>query len=133
MGGDSSSGEALKQRESGLLGKLKRFQVKGGNAWEDVIGMAARVQNAFGRASAPKSARWVCRWSDAEIRNDAEVVKNVKEMRELMGDEQALREVAGVFGWDELQIQKILTQKRGQMASALSALNVPGFDQFGEM
>ena len=37
--------------------------------------------------------RWVCRWQDAESRNDAEVVANVKLMRELMGDEQALREV----------------------------------------
>jgi hypothetical protein len=129
MGGDSASGEAIKQRETGLVGKIKRFQIKGGNAWEDVLSLAANIQNAFGTTSAPRVGRWVCRWQDAESRNDAEVVANVKLMRELMGDEQALREVAGVFGWDETQIQKIMAQKSMQMVNALAAL--PNFDSFG--
>lgn len=129
MGGDSASGEAIKQRETGLVGKIKRFQIKGGNAWEDVLALAATIQNAFGATNAPRVGRWVCRWQDAESRNDAEVVANVKLMRELMGDEQALREVAGVFGWDETQIQKIMAQKSMQMANALASL--PGYQGFG--
>ncbi len=129
MGGDSASGEAIKQRETGLVGKIKRFQIKGGNAWEDVLSLAANIQNAFGTTSAPRVGRWVCRWQDAESRNDAEVVANVKLMRELMGDEQALREVAGVFGWDETQIQRIMVQKQRATVNALAAL--PNFDSFG--
>jgi hypothetical protein len=131
MGGDSASGEAIKQRETGLVGKIKRFQIKGGNAWEDVLSLAANIQNAFGTTSAPRVGRWVCRWQDAESRNDAEVVANVKLMRELMGDEQALREVAGVFGWDETQIQKIMAQKSMQMVNALASL--PSFESFGNV
>lgn len=130
MGGDSASGEAIKQRETGLVGKVRRFQIKGGNAWEDVLALAANVQNAFGRTGAPKSTRWVCRWKDAEIRNDAEVIKNVKDTRDLMGDEQALREVAGVFGWDETQIQRIMAQKQRATVNALAAL--PTYQNFGD-
>jgi hypothetical protein len=52
-------------------------------------------------------------------------------MRELMGDEQALREVAGVFGWDETQIQKIMAQKSMQMVNALASL--PSFESFGNV
>jgi len=131
MGGDSSSGEALKQRETGLLGKLKRFQVKGGNSWEDVMALAARVQKAFGTGvSMPKVTRWSCHWQDAEIRNDSETIKNVKEVADLIGDEQALREIAPVFGWDEDKINQIMAAKRSQQADAFAALgsSLPNFD-----
>ena len=94
-----------------------------------MLSLAANIQNAFGTTSAPRVGRWVCRWQDAESRNDAEVVANVKLMRELMGDEQALREVAGVFGWDETQIQRIMVQKQRATVNALAAL--PNFDSFG--
>lgn len=132
MGADSSSGEALKQREVGLLGKIKRFQVKGGNAWEDVLAVAARVQNAFGSTSAPTVKRWVCKWEDAEIRNDAVVIENAIKVADRVGDEEFLRMIAPTQQWDEAHIQKILAQKRAATANALAALggNVPGFESF---
>lgn len=126
--GDTASGESLKQREVGLLGKVKRFQVKGGNAWEDVMRVAVNVQNAFGGRAAPTVKRWACKWENAELRNNKEVVENVVKLWDRIGDEQGLREIAPVFKWDETQIQKILTQKRAQMVAALA--NLPGFDNF---
>lgn len=130
MGGDSSSGEALKQREIGLLGKVKRFQVKGGNAWEDVMKMAVAVQNAFGKSNPPPVKRWTCHWEDADIRNDAEVIKNAKEMRETVGDREFLRLVAPVWGYDQQKIDAIMAEKAQQQALALASLPLPGFDNF---
>jgi len=133
MGGDSASGESLKQREIGLLGKVKRFQVKAGNAWEDVMKMAATVQNAYSpTARAPQVKRWVCRWEDADIRNDAEVITNAIKMRELVGDKEVLRLVAPVWGYTAQQIDAIMAEKRLAQADQLAALagNLPGFDNF---
>jgi len=134
MGGDSASGEALKQREIGLLGKVKRFQVKAGNAWEDCMRLAATVQNAYStQRPAPAVKRWTCRWEDADIRNDAEVIANAIKMRELVGDKEVLRLVAPVWGYTAQQIDAILAEKRVQMAQSLAAMrggNLPNFDEF---
>lgn len=131
MGGDAASGESLKQREIGLLGKVKRFQVKAGNAWEDVMKMAAIVQNAYSPSSrAPAVKRWVCRWEDADIRNDAEVIANAIKMRELVGDKEVLRLVAPVWGYTAQQIDAILAEKRAQVAQSLAAMTGGGLDNF---
>lgn len=132
MGGDSSSGEALKQREIGLLGKVKRFQIKGGNAWEDVLRVAANVQNAFGGSAAPAVKRWTCKWEDADIRNDAEVIDNAVKMREIVGDREFMRLVAPVWGYDQQKIEAILAEKRVQQSESLAMLGgqLPGFDNF---
>ena len=132
MGGDNASGEALKQREVGLLGKVERFQVTGGNAWENTLMMAAAVQQAFGLSKPPVAARFNTKWKTAAIRNDTDVIKNVKEAAQWIGDEEALRQIAPVFGFDEDKIQRLLQQLKAQKAADLSAMggNVPGFNQF---
>lgn len=110
MGGDNQSGEALKQREVGLLGKVRKFQVKGGNAWEDVMAMGHRVQTAGfkGAQKAPPVKRFNCQWMKAEVRNDTEVVKNAKEVRPDLSREDYLKTVAPVFGWDDKQIKAMV-------------------------
>lgn len=134
MGGDNASGEALKQREVGLLGKIRRFHVRGGNSWEDVMTMAAAVQRAFGRRQPPASDRWWTRWEEAEMRNDAEVVANALSVRELVGDRETLRLVANVFDYDDSDVDRVLKERDAQTAQALSALmaNQPNFDRFGD-
>jgi hypothetical protein len=132
-GGDNSSGEALKQREIGLLGKIKRFQVRGGNRWEDVMSMAARLQGAFGTMAAPASGRWWTRWEDAELRNDSEIIDNAGKVRELVGDRETLRLVANVYDYDDTDIDRILAERAEQTAGALNALlaSQPRFDALG--
>jgi hypothetical protein len=123
MGGDSQSGEALKQRETGLLGKARRCQIKLGNAYEDMMSYAVVVQRSYGN-DAPPDTRWQCNWNDAEIRNDVEFVKGVKEVADIMGEEQAIRELATVYKWDEAKIAKILQQKQdGAVNTLVGALN----------
>lgn len=127
MGSDNASGEALKQREIGLLGKVKRFQVKAGNAWEDVFGYAARVQAAFSNQQPPAFERFTCQWQDAELRSDTETVDNVLKVADRIGERETLRLLAPVFGWDADKIEQIMAEKQSDRSAALASLPLPGF------
>jgi hypothetical protein len=127
MGSDTASGEALKQREIGLLGKVRRFQVKAGNAWEDWVVLAHRVQRAFGKETPPQYQRLYARWRDAELRNDKEIIENVLAVADRIGEYETLRQLAGVFGWDESKIGELLAEKQQDRLAGLSLLPLPGF------
>ena len=120
MGSDNASGEALKQREIGLLGKVKRFQIKGGNRWEDTLKLAARVQTAFGAQNAPDFKTITAQWADAELRNDKTIGESAKILADLGYAEEALRAMAPVFGWDEAKIINILAQKLANDSAKLT-------------
>jgi len=121
MGGDSASGEALKQREISLLGKVKRFQISGGNFWEDVIALAHRVETAYGKAL-PPYARFNCKWTNAEIRNDTAVVESAVKAAPYMGQRETLRQLAPVYGWDGTDIDRIMQEKQEDAAASLSGV-----------
>jgi hypothetical protein len=129
MGSDSSSGESLKQREIGLLAKVKKLQVKFGNVWEDVFAFAVKVQQAFGAAQPPAVTRFDCKWQEAQMRNDAEVISNVVAVRDAVGEREFLRLIGGVFGYDEARVEQIMTEKRREMMGRLGAMveQIPGF------
>lgn len=121
MGGDNASGESLKQREVGLLGKVRKFQVKGGNAFEDLMMMAAHVADTFAKTNRPPTIeRFNCVWMKADIRSDIDVVKAVKDMAGLMGDKQALKELKPVFGWDDATVDAIMMQKDAESTARLN-------------
>jgi hypothetical protein len=130
MGGSSSSGEALKQREVGLIGKVKRAQTRTGNAWEDSIRMASRIQAAYGTA-AQDSKIWRAKWQDASPRNDTDVIANALAVREIVGDQETLRLVGPVFNYDEKKIRDLMAEKDEDAAKTMNQLNLPGFEQFG--
>jgi hypothetical protein len=111
MGGDNASGESLKQREIGLIGKAKRFQIKIGNRWEDAIKLGARVQSAFG-SNPPSFSAVSTQWDEVELRNDQEVIEHGKVLAEMGLIEESLRQMAPVFGWDEDKIPALLAEKR---------------------
>jgi len=133
MGSSASSGEALKQREIGLLGKVQRFQVKAGNCWEDVIKLAWRVQAAFG-STPPELGTVNCIWKPGEVRNDTEVIANAQVLAEMGFVEEALRQMAPVFEWDEKKIQALIDEKNAGMVNRLGMLtglnNQPNFENF---
>jgi len=130
MGGSLSSGEALKQRETGLIGKTRRAQTRFGNAWEDVVRLAARLQTAYGN-KAPESKIWRAVWQDASPRNDSEVIDNALKVRELVGDEETLNLIGKVLGYDQAKIKMILAQKDAAAEKSLSQMPLPGFENFG--
>lgn len=70
-GADVPSGEALKQLESGLVTRAVKRQRVWGQAWEDVLHLALRVQNAFGASvTAEDEPRIEVQWADPETRNE---------------------------------------------------------------
>lgn len=118
MGSSASSGEALKQREIGLLGKIKRAQISFGNAWEDTLALAHRVQSAFGEQP-PAYEYFATQWRNPEIRNTKDLIDNALKLRPLIGDEAALHIVAGEFGWNESEIEQMLQQRRTEQQQEL--------------
>lgn len=131
---DSASGEALKQHEIGLIGKVERFQSRAGNAWEDAIMLAHRVQSAYGVGQPPAYKRFTASWKSAELRDDTKVVDNVLKVKDLVGTRQSLRWLADVFeNLDEATIEKIMTESSkdksgllGQIMTARSGVGGAG-------
>lgn len=128
----ATSGEALKQREIGLLGKAKRFMVRAGNSWEDCAAMAWRVEATFAPEQPPVYRRFYARWRSPEIRNDEAVVKNAMALREVVGDRQTLRLVAPIYDLDEDSIEKIMQEKTDEAARRISVAGglLPTFENF---
>jgi hypothetical protein len=114
--GDNASGEARKQAEIGLLGKIARFQTKIGNAWEDVATLSARVASAFGAPSVtvPERALWRTAWKSSKLRNEAEVIEQAGQLRDLVGLAESLRLIGDVYGWDEAKVQQVLAEREAE-------------------
>lgn len=129
MATSDASGESLKQREIGLLGKVNRFQVKIGNRWEDLIKLSARVQVAFG-GSVPLFENVSTKWDSAEIRNDAQVIQNAQVLDKMGYHEEALRQMAPVFDWDEDKIQQLLQERQSREAQQIAntVASLPDFE-----
>lgn len=132
MGGDNASGEALKQREIGLLGKVKRFQIKAGNSWEDVVRLGHRIQTAYGAEQPPALDRLYCRWANPEIRNHKETVENANLIQPNVDQRTYLEAVAPVYGWDDAKMDEILALKQAEEQQRVDQLGaaLPRFDAF---
>lgn len=130
MGGDSQSGEALKQREVGLIAKVENAQTRLGNAWEDVMRIAQGVQNAYGNTKVPDSAGWSAIWADAEIRNQQDTLNFAMLLKDWGYEREALRQLADVGGFDEAKIERLQQERREDSGLAIQQLALPGFAEF---
>jgi hypothetical protein len=122
--GDNASGESLKQREIGLIGKLKRFQIKAGNSWEDVMMAAWRAQAAYGKKQPPAVTRFNTQWADAEIRNDSETIADALAILKQLGagfNEEFLNMIAPVQKWDAAKVADIAKKLADQQAQRTQA------------
>jgi hypothetical protein len=137
MGSDSQSGESLKQREVGLLGKVGRAQVQVGNAWEDLTKLSARIQNAFGEKNAPEIIEAVTRWKDAQIRNDGEILTSADWYWNKGFHRESLRVMSqsSLANHTEKDIDRLLAERRADMEEDMTAKapDVPGFEQFAPL
>lgn len=70
FGWEGASGESLKQREIGLIGKARRFQIKAGEAWSRAFAIGARIEAAYGAGSPPVGARFKVRWMPVDVREE---------------------------------------------------------------
>lgn len=127
--GANASGESLKQMEIRLIGRIQRAQVYWGNAWEDVIRLAARIEETFG-FSPPASAKWRCMWKDAEPRNDAVLIDTALKLQPYLSEREFLRLVAPIYGWDEAKIEEIMSERTQERTRSIQAAGafLPRFD-----
>lgn len=133
-GGDTSSGEALKERQNDLVGKVKRCQVNFGNSWEQTAKIMWRVQAAFGTAAPPEYNKVSAKWRSAELRDESKVVDNALKIADRVDEETFLTVVAPVYGWDNSKVTKIISARQGDAGARIAAMagNLPGFgQQFG--
>lgn len=124
--GATISGEALKQLEIGLLGKIRRAHISFGNAWENVAAMAHRVQSAYGTQAPPAVTTWSAQWKTAAIRDDAQVVASALSIADRVDERTFLEMIASVWNWDDAKIDAILDARRGDQATRLAQLGVGG-------
>lgn len=128
--GASQSGEALKQRESMLLGDIRRAHVTLGGAWERLLTLAAKVQNAYGSKQAPTPRRWRVNWKAAEVRNDMERAAIIERVaKHLEGSDEVVNQIGALLELDDARIGEIKAQMEESKSGALNAVlaRMPGY------
>lgn len=118
------SGEAKKQREEGLLGKVRRAQVGIGNAWEDALKLAWDIQSTYS-SKPPAYKEFTAKWGSSEVRNNTEIIANAILIREFIPREEFYRIIAPVYGWDESTIKKMTTDMDAEQEARTARLGVP--------
>lgn len=118
------SGEAKKQREEGLLGKVKRAQVGIGNAWEDAVKLAWQIQATYSSAP-PAYEEFTAKWASSEVRNNTEVIANAMLIREFIPYIDFLRIIAPVYGWSEMTIKEMVTTKQDEDEARMARMSLP--------
>jgi len=134
MGGDSQSGEALQERRIGQLGKVTAAQVRLGNSWENVALLAHRLQTIYGNEPPPAAGHFDTRWKNAELRNDANVLKLAEMLFKWGFEREALRRLSQLPGiqYSDEDIAALMEEKAADATAKLGQAvgNVPDFGGF---
>jgi hypothetical protein len=107
------SGEALKQLEIGLIGKVYRFQQQNTDAIKELVELTAEVQNAFripDMGSAPVFDAVSLTWKSPEILDQTAQIAALTSMRTqapgLWSDDFYRAKIGGLLGMSQTEIQK---------------------------
>jgi len=128
MGGDVQSGEALKQREIGLIAKARTAQIVSGNVWERLVILAHSVEEAFG-PTPPQIETTNTIWSEINVRDTAQIVDNVVKIGDWLDSETRLKELEPAMDYGIADIPNIIEAKRDESSAVLGQLALPGFDR----
>lgn len=102
--GGAPSGESLKMAEAGLVKKARRRMVTFGNAWEDTIKLAARLERTFGIETFNPKSFVETLWQDPESRNEEAHLLGLQSKQALgVPRRQLWREM----GYDDAQIAQM--------------------------
>jgi hypothetical protein len=126
MGGQPS-GEALKTAEAPLVAKIRDRQIVYGNAWEDAMRLAVRLQNANAeqQIELPDTGYSVV-WEPAESRPDPlEQIETVN-AKEGISRHQRLRE----YGYDDEEIERMDAEREQEEADLAEGM-AQAFDRGG--
>lgn len=130
------SGEALKQLEIGLIGKIVRFQRQNTDAIKALIMLTAEIQNAFrieGLGNAPVIEDVMVTWQNPEILDVTSQIAALTQMRTsapgLWSDDWYRAKIGGLLGMSQADVAKqaeeIKVQKREQLRTRINSVRVP--------
>jgi hypothetical protein len=129
------SGEALKQLEIGLIGKIQRFQIQNVDAIRELIQITAEIQNAFntGLGSAPSFEKVSVTWKSPEILDVTAQIAALVAMRAqaagLWSDEFYRGKIGGLLGMSQNEVKSeadaVKKQKAEALRSRVNAARVP--------
>lgn len=132
----SLSGEALKQLEIGLIGKIIRFQHQNTDAVRELIQLTAEIQNAFrieGLGNAPDIPQVAVAWKSPEILDVTSQVAALVQMRtsapNLWSDDWYRAKIGGLLGMSQNDITKqadeVNKQKKEQLRNKVNTVRMP--------
>ncbi len=131
LGGGGQSGEALKQLDVRLQGKIEGAQVTFGNSYEDMVKLAAWQQSIFGSKMPPEIKSVNAQWKNAEMRNNADVLALFKLLNDAGYEEEALRTLgkSSLVNYGPDDIKRIMGEKAVGVAQKMveAAGNLPDF------
>lgn len=130
------SGEALKQLEIGLIGKIIRFQRQNTDAVKVLIQLTAEIQNAFrieGLGSAPEIESVAVTWQSPEILDVTSQVATLTQMRTsapgLWSDDWYRAKIGGLLGMSQsdiaAQAEEVKKQKRETLKNRINSVRAP--------
>ena len=129
LSGNYPSGEALKTAEAGLVHKVKQRQTGLGNSWEDVMKLAARLQNTFGTGGLPDEHSIATIWADPETRNEEAHIQALATKKEKLGIPQ--KQIWREMGYTAEQIGQMEQDKQDEKVADtnIGAEILRGFNQ----
>lgn len=131
----TASGEARKQAEAGLIGKVLRFTRRAGNVIENALAYAWQIAQVYAvRADdrPPEYDSIAAVFRSPELRDEAAIVANVVALYKegIIGQQQALRMAGQVYGWDDAEVARIVEERlteQSQQVTALAGIAMPAF------
>ena len=124
------SGEALKQLEIGLLGKIERFQRQNTDAVKELIEMTAEMQNIFEGENAPAIDDIRVVWKPAEILDVNARISTMITTREkapgLFTDEFYIERIGSLLGMSQADIKEEVEKAQSQQGMLFEALTGGG-------
>lgn len=125
------SGDALKQLETGLIGKVQRFQRENTGAIRSLIELTAQIQNAFntGMGSAPELDNISVNWASAEILDVSNAITSILDIASrkpnLFSDNFLRQRIGSLLGMTQAQIAQeaeMVKPDAGQLVEAQARL-----------
>lgn len=109
---DNLSGEAFSARESTLVGKLRAAQSSLSATWEQVFDLAWEVEDAYSTTRPPLYTRARTRYADPASRSEHKVIASAVAIANTgrISTRAFLRLCAPVFGWDDLDIDRVIEE-----------------------
>jgi hypothetical protein len=103
----SVSGEALKQAETGLLGKARYAQVNFGNSWENAFNIAHRLESSFALNAPPAFDDPYALWGASAMRDQTLMVQNALAVAKFVDRRTFLELLGNAYDWDTAKIYSI--------------------------